>query len=259
MLLCQCTARASALPVLVLCQCTSLPLCQCIQVKHSCFQNAAPAVQANNSIRSNISPININIFVCSQIVQLLWYLVCIFAGNWTCLSSAEHQQKSNFIVQYEHQIQICPFHALSYFNQKQVQLMQILYSGAGARTYPFSHYYIHEDGRTFSSSKHTRAIQPMIKRKNANCRCISRRWSFFSSLQRPKKDLLCTYPIASITLTWQFDQRDNFLRGKELLFAIHQWPAECSSPEAESNLVFPQDLVRVVKLLELGQEVDLRR
>ena len=151
------------------------------------------------------------------------------------------------------------FHALSYFNQKQVQLMQILYSGAGARTYPFSHYYIHEDGRTFSSSKHTRAIQPMIKRKSANCRCISRRWSFFSSLQRPKKDLLCTYPIASITLTWQFDQRDNFLRRKELLFVTHQWPAECSSPEAESNLVFPQDLVRVVKLLELGQEVDLRR
>ena len=148
------------------------------------------------------------------------------------------------------------FHALRFFNRKHVQLLQL---ARGARTYPFSHYYIHEDSRTFSSSKHTRAIQPMIKRKNANCRCISRRWSFFSFLQRPKKDLLCTYPIASITLTWQFDQRDNFLRRKELLFVTHQWPAECSSPEAESNLVFPQDLVRVVKLLELGQEVDLRR
>ena len=60
-------------------------------------------------------------------------------------------------------------------------LLHILCSGAGARTHPFSHYYIHKDTPTFSFSQHTRPIQPhtMIKRKKANCRYISPRSPIF--------------------------------------------------------------------------------
>ena len=143
-----------------------------------------------------------------------------------------------------------------------MHLLHILCSGAGARTQPFSHYYIHEDGRTFSCSKHTRAIKPwgMIRRKKANCRCISRSWSIFplsppcNQGQRPKKDLLSTSGNCKyyLDLTMQCDQRDNFFFD----FLSLTSDPECQSPEVESNLVFPQDLVRVVKL---EQEVDLRR
>ena len=65
--------------------------------------------------------------------------------------------------------------------------MQILYSGAGARTYPFSHYYIHEDGRTFSSSKHTRAIQPDDKEEKCKLPLYFAQMVFFLLLATTKK------------------------------------------------------------------------
>ena len=110
----------------------------------------------------------------------------------------------------------------------------------------------------FPAQQHTRAIKPwgMIRRKKANCRCISRSWSIFplsppcNQGQRPKKDLLSTSGNCKyyLDLTMQCDQRD--------LTFYHSPDPECKSPEVESNLVFPQDLVRVVKP---EQEVDLRR
>ena len=108
----------------------SLPLCLSASItqllpKCSTSCPGKPITRSGQIFHPNI----IKIFVFKKF-QLLKYLVCIFAGNWTFLSSAEHHQKSNYIVLCEYQIQICPcfmlFHALRYFNRKHVQLLQIL-------------------------------------------------------------------------------------------------------------------------------------
>ena len=190
----------------------SLPLRQCIQL-HNCCQNATPPFSIT------ACPVYRQLTNCNCFTNFKYRFSFVWSGNghsyFICRIPTEVQDPVSVMCMMC-PIQGCPYFLLWYISTESTSSCcrsHVLALVQGRSLSPIITFTRMVE--VFPSLSTRELSSSVIKRKKANCRCISRSCSLFplspersATRNNGQKKIFCI--MGPVTLTWQCDQRDNF-------------------------------------------------